>query len=181
MVPEALALGISNTDDHGLYLSLTASRQLRTGYCSDWEFAGYFSWNGAQPNGWSPFGVGYDFWAITWSGNQANWPGPSAYSYDNRVNPTIYIHSLAQTFNNAGYVIRFKEWNGPGTEYERYGYFWTGARQVSCNGQVQTVNLQYTHTYSSASFSVSGGGSWGFSLSPSSDQWSFSVATNFTS
>jgi len=178
-IPEAMSLGVSNTDDHGLYLSLWASRNLQTGYCSDWTFNGYFQWNN-MPDGWF-WGRGYDFWGITWSGNQANVPGPAAYSYDSAVPSTIYNHSLAQTFNNAGDVFRFYEWDEWGTKYERYGYIGASARQTTCNNQVQTVNLQYTHTTSGLSFSVSGGGSWGFSVTPGTDSWQFSVPTSFTS
>lgn len=178
-VSSRTALDASRTDDHGLYLSISASRNLHTGYCADWDFAGYFNWTTGYPL--FDYNLGYDFWGIEWSGNLQNDLGPSAYSYDDFPSPTIYQHSLAQTFNNVGYVMRFYEHASTG-QSEKYGYFYTGARQVTCNNLGQTVNLQYTHTFATTSYSVSGSPSGlGFTLSPGTDQWQFAVPTSFTS
>lgn len=66
---------------------------------------------------------------------------------------------------------------------EKNGNFHTGACQGTCNNVGQTVNLQYTHTFATTSYSVGASlpGGAGFTLSPGTDQWPFSVPALFTS
>ena len=168
-------LDASGTDSHGLYLSLGVMRNTGTGWCVDYDFNGYFSWTNGQPDGPN---TGYDFWGITWAGGTANDLGPAAYSYDQWG--TMLRHDLASTINNGGYVMRFYEM----TEWARSqtrGYFYTGTHQSACNGLYQNLSLQYTHTFASTSYSVTVAPVPGFSVAPSTDQWQFSVPSQFKS
>ncbi len=170
------ALG-SDTDDHGLYLSISASRNTGTSYCSNWSFSGHFRWNNAPPPSKN---IGYDFWGMTWAGNQALTSTGAAYGIDNVG--TSRTHPVADTTPNEGIAWRFREWPSSPGVWVRYGYSGQSVRQRTCVGASGNVSIRYIHTFSDATYSVSvGAGSPGsISVSPSSNQWSFSQTANFS-
>jgi hypothetical protein len=170
------ALG-ADTDDHGLYLSISASRNTGTSYCSNWSFSGYFRWNNSPPPAKN---IAYDYWGMTWAGNQALTSTGGAYGIDNVG--TTRTHSVDDILPNEGIVWRFREWPSSPGVWVRHGYSGQSVRQRTCAGLAGNVRIRYFHTYSDASYNVSiGAGSPGsLSISPTSNQWSFSQLANFT-
>ena len=174
---ELVTLQSGDTDDHGLFLSVSASRNTGTGYCSNWSFSGYFKWTNAPTDGRN---TGYDFWGMTWAGNQALTSTGAAYSIDGPLIHTVRNHTAAEITPNEGIVWRFKEWNG--SSYAQNGYSGQSVRQATCQGHAGNVVIKYIHTFENISYSASiGAGNPGsISVSPVSDQWSYPQSANFS-
>lgn len=172
----AVRLAAGGTDDHGLYLSISSSRNTGTGYCSDWTFNGYFNWT-MNPE-WI-VNSGYDFLGVTWAGNQSI-AGYGAYGIS--ANSTAYNFYADDILGNEGVLWRFKEYPGVYSNYMRYGYSSNSVRQTSCQGLAGDVRIRYIHTLASLSFSgsVGAGNPGSITVTPGTDQWGFAQVANFS-
>lgn len=168
----------AGTDDHGLYLSLSASRNIGTGYCVDYTFNGYFKWTVPPP---SP-DTGYDFWGITWNGN-VPYPNQGA-AYGIMNNGVQRNHYAEDILPAEGIVWRFRDWDPPFGYWMRYGYSAQSIRKKLCTGTSTSdgnAALKYVHTQANLNFSasVTAGSPASFSVSPGTEQWKFAVAATF--
>jgi hypothetical protein len=176
-IPPRGLLGLDdNGTKNGLYLSILSSSNRSTGYCSDWDFDGYFLWNTPPPNP----DTGSDFLGFTWSGNQALAVTGFGYGYLNGGQYRAF--GVEDIVPAEGIVFDFRDWDVPYGYYMRKGWVFQHVRQKTCQGLAGNAVLKYTHTMAGLQFSASvqPGNPGTISVTPTSDQWSFARSANFT-
>jgi hypothetical protein len=156
-----------------LTISVTYDRESP---CCYWDIYNTFDWTGKPPNN----GAGKDHMGTAWANGLSLWAGSNgAFGW--------YTNGPAISFNtdditpNAGFDEEFYECNTSYCiSYANWGYVVGTMHWTVFRSQPTDVVFKYFHTYASTTYSIGISGTGpSISISPTSDQTSTAVSTNF--
>ena len=139
-----------------------------------WDITTYWKWKTPPTN--SP---GEDSIAVAWANNLAlnsaygygyyGNGGGSIPEYQSDVTPNI---GVAWSFNERKSCVRF-------SCYANYGYLLATIKETTAHGDDTNIVAKYFHTYQDISYTIGFQAVPGIYITPTSNQWSLAVSTDF--